>query len=528
MHQGRRSGILTSSPHRTILRTHFHVFSLICSYSTWSEWQNFSSDSIHHLASATPRGLAAVKNNAIQALPKLFTRSILDKTMILFTPIAIAAPSYLLPLGYSLDRYKSSLVYPTTDILHLASQNEIEILPSDAYLVSAFDWQFRLTWEAAKGNPRVKQGAASANELELLSPNVPSIFAALYPTMLAYHHFDTTLHTHSDIYSYENTEFALRVWLCGGVVLKQTCSHLAIAFPNLLEGARIGLMTNQRHIDTNVMNIAQKWLQTPIFPAISSHDMMMVNTYKELVFQSRFLYRVPYAVETLIDPITIGPLQAKKGLTCSDFKWFLREIYPGLQLDIPSLVDEFAKYIRSDYLEVLLKPTIDNYNTAKGLEIHPEEVSSLALREELFYHHSQHTLHIDSSKVPPSYFGKETYHEPPPSTKKDRLEDSLAEHSELVRSELVCEDFNYQNYCRDQINLDAIRKQGKHQNIREFCDNNKVTYVFACPKTCGYCEKNVFCEDLYLKKCKSCSRSLARSLVGWLTPLAPGRLSCAW
>ena len=54
-------------------------------------------------------------------------------------------------------------------------------------------------------------------------------------------------------------------------------------------------------IDRNALGIAGKWL---------SAANNGFNELRETVFQARFLGRVPYAVETSVDPVHTTPFQA--------------------------------------------------------------------------------------------------------------------------------------------------------------------------------------------------------------------------
>lgn len=460
-----------------------------------------------HVRSSSVRGFATAKNLAIDAI-KVDKRA-WDKTMLFFTPPALSTPGFLMPMAHSLAKYPNALVYPVEDILLVDEEAQsLSVVPADERLVAGFDWQFRLVWEDPS---RVK--GADVDNYEVLSPSVPHAFAVLFKTLRQMGPIDETIHTYSDILNADNIEYSLRTWLCGGAVIKQQCSHVAIAHPHFQ--ATLSLeRQNAREIDQNVMNIASKWMQTPVV-ATSAHDYSIsdnallanVNTYKEIVFQSRFLNRIPYAVETLTDPIKYGPLQSaifpdssskiarNGGVYCTDFKWFLGEVYPGLESDAVGVLQAYHAYIlESDFLNDRMKDLHAlHYSTTPAVavgEVTPKDLSSLIRREELLIQQGRKALKIDK----PLDNIKNIFVEPAPILSKINLDDIVADHSDNVRQNLVCEDVTYQNYCQTRI--------ASRADIRKYCDDNKPTYVFACPKICGYCDNGKFCEDMYLRKCK--------------------------
>ena len=93
------------------------------------------------------------------------------------------------------------------------------------------------------------------------------------------------------------------------------------------------------------------------------------------------------------------------------------------------------------------------------------------------------------------------------------IEDILGDFSDSVRQDLLCEDFNHNNYCRQHLpkpaSADDANSAAYKQTLYGFCEAHKEVYVFACPKSCGYCENGKFCEDFFLRKCKSLTISLS-------------------
>lgn len=423
--------------------------------------------------------LAKAKNSAIATLPTLLTASQLKQTMLVFLPVAVVTPRFLLPLAHTLQKYPLSLAYPAEDML-LQDDDGFSVIPADDDVVAGFDWQLRLVWEGlGTGRSRAAEG------YEMLSPSLAHAVAMAYDTQQQIGSFDSTLHSKSSLYPYDHVEYALRTWLCGGSVLKTQCSHIALLAENLAAATTLQ-ETNQHLVDQNVMNIARKWMQTAPIPK------GQVNTYMEIVYAARFTSRLPVAVEGLVDPIAIGPVQSSAKLpgrlVCNDLQWFLKEVYPGLLADMPSVLEAYSQHLQTDFITSALSAGNKlHYSQHAPMEAVRQEMAELLAREERLWHFGTQTLHIAGTTI------KQPYVAPPAPITKDNLEDIVSDHADRVRKEGLCEDVTYQNYCTAHV--------GQQGNVREFCDAHKAVYIFACPKTCGYCDHGKFCEDLYLRKC---------------------------
>lgn len=77
-----------------------------------------------------------------------------------------------------------------------------------------------------------------------------------------------------------------------------------------------------------------------------------------------------------------------------------------------------------------------------------------------------------------------------------KLQKTVTEkHIDRVRDDLLCADVNdpaHPHVCDEQF------------TSPDACQKNKPNLMFVCPKKCGFCDNNVFCEDHYLGKCECC------------------------
>jgi hypothetical protein len=299
---------------------------------------------------------------------------------------------------------------------------------------------------------------------------------------------------YTSFYGQETVELALRVWLCGGVVLRQSCSRVAQAVQNIFHDQPVGNGVTQEMIDLNALNIANKWF---------SNTNNGFNEYKEVVYQARFTNRIPYMVETSTDPIHTAPYIASYSvsstqlLTCMKFSWYLTEIYPGLLSDVKEVEKNYKNYLSSDYLLDALGPFSSQY-TKEG-EFIRSDLEILKAREiSLLSTTDSKNANLKNFNT---FFIKSNDFKPPPlgvnskkafESKDVDVEDRLALFAQKVRTNLICEDMPLFN---DEV---PCSKRGQGNN----CNDRKADLLFTCPKTCGFCDSHgLFCEDFYLKKC---------------------------
>jgi len=391
----------------------------------------------------------------------------------------------------------------------------IGVIKADPYLVAAFDWSLSPRWKQSSNVDRLKFTSSpppkglSDDEmlpvLEVPSPAAPGIFAAKVDYLVELGKFDTALF--SSYYNpAESIELSLRAWLCGGIVLKQTCSRVAHRNINLFEDTPVGNGAVQGRIDETTLNIAQKWLQGGLSLSNSSTNRI---GYDELVFRSRFLQRVPYGVELSIDLMRVTPAQSTEDRdnqiknsylhVCLPFDWYLQEVYPGLIIDAKGVNDKYAEYISTDYISPengYIKKLIAQYTkSSSDVKSDNKEILMLMKREEQLEANIMQVVGAGIATLGhklPSI--KRVFKEPPPIKGTSRAE-LLDSHMERLKEELTCMDFpepDHRNVCLKAINDNS-----------EWCETNKADAIFVCPKSCGFCaiEDGKFCEDFYLRKC---------------------------
>eukprot|EP01031_Cornospumella_fuschlensis_P031626 gene31627-38220_t len=515
------------------------------SLTTWEEWQDPVLSpyiTIVKSDSSSPHGHAFMLNRAIQQLPARYSKDILDTSFLVLGDVFLASARFLLPLAHTLHKYPHSLVYPNIDVLYTDDTSDssgsvvpdsqtskypdagiLGVVPGDLDLVMGYDWALSPRWEKVTGSQRVA-APRSSNSYELLSPSVPPLFAITYNRYQTLGKFDERIVGASSL-RYEIFEYALRNNLCstkaggnggmeGGGIVKNVCSRAAQVFVNLnqdVEVGGVGSGGSQGEVDKVVMYISRKWMHSPPL----SPPPPNVQTYKDLVYMARFLDRSLYAVDLPTDPLPFAPLQTS--LTpqqggggdgrayCGDFGGYIRGVYPGLGQEVAEVAGAWGGYVQTTLLAgaaAASNSRSDGQGWGNVLinEGGAGELTSLRERQEKLLAGSSWLLGGLKGENMKAHFV-----EPAPIGGKISIEDILGDFSDSVRQDLLCEDFNHNNYCRQHLpkpaSADDANSAAYKQTLYGFCEAHKEVYVFACPKSCGYCENGKFCEDFFLRKC---------------------------
>ena len=355
----------------------------------------------------------------------------------------------LVPLASTISRYPKAMVYPVIDVLTAEKdgsqeigereglQREYGIVKADDVL-AGFDWTLRPRWEPISqavsdaASARIKAGISSADidtTAEVVSPAAPGIFAMRLAYFRELGTFDEALF--GSYYAQEALELSLRAWLCGGVVLRQSCSRVAHLTPNMFHDSPAGQGATQASVDHSTMLIAQKWMEgnLPSGTKNGGKEGGIVEAganvlegdhvrYKEIVYQARFLHRIPYFVDLGSDPIKVTPPQAssrdvlsdgpeEEVMTCLSFQWYLEEVYPGLLQEASSVQALFAQYLGGgEYLtahpmiSTLLREYAKEGGAHASAEASDAEIQRLKQREASLVSNARWAVEIGGDATP--------------------------------------------------------------------------------------------------------------------------------
>lgn len=257
----------------------------------------------------------------------------------------------------------------------------------------------------------------------------------------------------------------------------------------------------QEQVDKNVLSVAELWLSPP---------------QRETVYQARFTNRVPYSVEKSLDSrqnsefLTVKVMRDDK---CQSFAWFIKEIYPGLELDREDVEIGYKNHLSSNYLETALGPILEQYDNAheSDIKVSAETVAALKRRETK---KDETTFKIQKMKAIPPVV-------------RELILTAAEKHADLIRETLVCMD-EPKTHATDKYSPCEL-KLIKDPNV---CQKQKSSMMFQCPQSCNLCGTDgKVCFDFYEKKCPEWKaegqcvsqeeelRTTCRRTCGFCTPL---------
>ena len=411
----------------------------------------------------------------------------LVKTLVFVDAHVVVSPDWLLPLAHTLDKHDNpggvgGVVYPQIDVIDRGSGG----LAKAGNVVGAFDWSLAFRWENVddpQSHRRLGSGGKAGVDSVLPSPARPGIMALSTKTYRDLGGFDTNLKP----WGQENIELSLRVWLCGGYVLRQPCSRVAQRYDNLFTDTLVSASNgvSAGSVDRNVMAVAEHWFTAK---------------YREIVYKARFAGRVPYTVDVSHDSRAPQRFSGAKPVyteKCNNIEWYLKEVYPGLNLDVDGVEAAFSQHLESDYLEKSLKPAVMAHYSADN---HAQEgdVDKVVARAETSVEKALQRAH--DRLVPAEMYNpvkhKAALGRAPPKPvevfKSEANGNPHEEHANKIRETLVCEDeppIPNVIGCKERV-------------ATEGCTKNRYYMIFGCPRTCGMCGTDgLMCVDFYEKKC---------------------------
>ena len=452
----------------------------------WPEWSTSTystlvPSTIEILRTDKVLGLGGAKNHGATAATKSYKVGEVTNEILLFIePAAIVSKNWIGPLYSTIKSHSKSIVYPSIDVI---DRNKKRLYKS-SNVVAGFDWSFNLKWEevitSATSSRFIGQTSNSKSNDEdtlLSSPSTPTTFGISFDYYMEIGGFVSNLADNG----IEIAEFSIRVWTCGGVILRQPCSRVAIPFYNVDTDYNLNYGTTKKaDIDRSAMSIADQWL-----------DMK----HAEYVYMSRFTNYIPYKVETPIDnrsPLDVNHVQPLVKDQCSSFNWFLKEIYPGLQADIEGIVAEYKGFLATPYEENILKPWIDQYRKESIFLI--DNTIEAKLKERAERSQEKKVELVLLKYIPPEVHDKKPVNHP--KTPEEIDSDLHYEHADRVKELLLCED----EILHDTTKTCSIRAKSDKSG----CDANPEYMMFSCPKTCDLCavgDDSKLCVDFYIKKC---------------------------
>lgn len=228
----------------------------------------------------------------------------------------------------------------------------------------------------------------------------------------------------------------------------------------------------QGQIDRNVLSVAELWL--------SPHQ-------RETVYQSRFTDRIPYNVEMSLDARSLKDflhVEILRDEKCQSFDWFLKEIYPGLEMDRKNVENAYQNHLSSNYLQNGLEPLLSQYKKIRSENVQPVNLAETVLL--LTAENKPDELALKSRKdiaIPPVVIIK--------------IQTPEEIHLKRVRDDLECIDMPRKSENDLLTPCELLVK-----NDPDTCKNDYGVMMFGCPATCNLCGNDgKICFDFFQVKC---------------------------
>uniref|UniRef100_A0A8C7H3R4 polypeptide N-acetylgalactosaminyltransferase n=1 Tax=Oncorhynchus kisutch TaxID=8019 RepID=A0A8C7H3R4_ONCKI len=216
---------------------------------------------------------------------------------------------WLPPLLRRIKEDPTCVVSPVIDIINM---DTFAYVAASSDLRGGFDWSLHFKWEQLSA----EQKARRADPTEPIK--TPIIAGGLFVIDKSWFNHLGKYDTAMDIWGGENFEISFRVWMCGGSLEIIPCS-------------RVGHVFRKKH--------------PYIFPEGNANTYIKNTRRTTEVWMDEFKLFY-YSARPAARGKSYGDREElRKSLKCKSFKWYLDNVYPELNLHIPTLAADPITYL---------------------------------------------------------------------------------------------------------------------------------------------------------------------------------------